>query len=179
LIAFSDKARREGLLALEEDLEDLDDEFLKKGMRLVVDGVDGGIIRDMLELDLSEMQARHATNLTAVTMFASLAPAYGMKGTVIGLVAMLRNLEDRSALGPNMAVALITTLYGAMVANIFAIPIVGKLKTFDAEESKLKEMEIEGILSIQAGENSRTLATKLLCYVGPKVRAAIEADIMK
>lgn len=176
LLSFSEKARREGLLALEEELEDLDDEFLKKGMRLVVDGTDGNIIRDLLELEVSQIQARHSAKIAGVNMFGALAPAFGMLGTVIGLIAMLGNLEDRSALGPNMAVALITTLYGAMMANIIAIPLSGKLKVMDDEEVSLKEMEIEGILSIQAGENSRVLEVKLLSYVEPGARKALESE---
>jgi len=179
LLTFSDKARREGLLALEEELEDLDDEFLKKGMRLVVDGTDGAIIRDLLELELSQIQSRHVTSIGLVNMYGTLTPGLGMLGTVIGLIAMLRNLEDKSALGPNMAVALITTLYGSMAANLICIPIAGKLKSFDAQESAVKEMEIEGILSIQAGENSRVLAVKLLSYIDPVTRKPLQEEYAK
>ncbi|MDR1866855.1 MAG: MotA/TolQ/ExbB proton channel family protein [Treponema sp.] len=179
LIAFSEKARREGLLALEEELEDLDDDFLKKGMRLVVDGTDGPIIRDLLENELNQMQGRHASKLGVVNMWATLAPGLGMLGTVVGLIAMLKNLEDKSALGPNMAVALITTLYGAMIANLIAIPIGGKLRTQDGDESQIREMEIEGILSIQAGDNTRILAQKLLSYLNPVARKELEKEILK
>ncbi|GHU27365.1 motility protein A [Spirochaetia bacterium] len=179
LLAFSDKARREGLLALEEELEDLDDDFLKKGMRLVVDGTDGPIIRDLLENELNQMQGRHATKITVVNMWGTLAPGLGMLGTVVGLIAMLKNLEDKSALGPNMAVALITTLYGAMIANLIAIPIGGKLSTQDGEEAQLREMEIEGILSIQSGDNTRVLASKLLSYLGPGDRKEMEKEFLK
>jgi chemotaxis protein MotA len=179
LLAFSEKARREGLLALEEELEDLDDEFLKKGMRLVVDGTDGAIIRDLLELELNQIQTRHGDKIGVVNMWGTLAPGLGMLGTVIGLIAMLKNLEDKSALGPNMAVALITTLYGAMIANLICIPLSGKLKTRDAAETQIKEMEIEGILSIQAGENSRVLAVKLLSYLDPITRKGVESEVMR
>jgi chemotaxis protein MotA len=179
LIAFSEKARREGLLALEEELEDLDDDFLKKGMRLVVDGTDGSIIRSLLELDLGQIESRHAGKVGLINMWGTLAPGLGMLGTVMGLIAMLLNLEDKSALGPNMAVALITTLYGAIIANLVCIPIAGKLKTSDANESLIKEMEIEGILSIQAGENTRVLSNKLLTYLDPKARTTLEKEIVK
>lgn len=179
LLAFSDKARREGLLALEEELEDLDDEFLKKGMRLVVDGTDGGIIRELLENELSQIQERHSGKIAVVNMWGTIAPGLGMIGTVVGLIAMLRNLEDKSSLGPNMAVALMTTLYGALIANILMIPLSGKLKTRDAMETKLKEMEIEGILSIQAGENTRVLATKLLSYLTPIARKKVEQEVLR
>ncbi|MDR2534687.1 MAG: MotA/TolQ/ExbB proton channel family protein [Treponema sp.] len=179
LLAFSDKARREGLLALEEELEDLDDEFLKKGMRLVVDGTDGAIIRDLLELELSQVQARHGDKLAVVNMWGTLAPGLGMIGTVVGLIGMLGSLEDKSALGPNMAVALMTTLYGAIIANVICIPVSGKLKGFDGAEAQIKEMEIEGILSIQSGENSRVLAIKLLSYLDPATRKVVEAEVMR
>ncbi|MDR1307994.1 MAG: MotA/TolQ/ExbB proton channel family protein [Treponema sp.] len=179
LMSMSEKARREGLLALEEELEDLEDEFMKKGLRLVVDGTDAEIIRNLMETELSQMQGRHADKISAINMWGSLAPGLGMLGTVIGLIGMLKNLEDKSALGPNMAVALITTLYGSMMANLVMIPVAGKLKAKDGEESKVKEMQIEGVLSIQAGDNPRILAMKLLSYLEPGERKSVEAEILK
>lgn len=179
LQSFSEKARREGLLSLDEELEDLDDEFLKKGMRLVVDGTDGAIIRGLLENELSQMQGRHADKIGVINMWGTLAPGLGMLGTVVGLIAMLQNLADKSTLGPNMAVALITTLYGAMIANLVCIPVAGKLKSYDAAETQLRELEIEGILSIQAGDNPRMLASKLLSYLDPKSREEVEREIAK
>jgi chemotaxis protein MotA len=179
LMAFSDKARREGLLALEEELEDLDDEFMKKGLRLVVDGTDAEIIRNLMDNELSQMQGRHASKIAMVDSWSKLAPGMGMLGTVTGLIAMLKNLEDKSTIGPNMAVALITTFYGAIMANVIFIPLMGKLKDQDAAETKVKEMMIEGVLSIQAGDNPRILALKLLSYLDPKDRKAVEAEILK
>jgi chemotaxis protein MotA len=179
LMSMSEKARREGLLALEEELEDLDDDFMKKGMRLVVDGTDAEIIRALMETELTQMQERHVTKRAAINMWGTLAPGLGMLGTVIGLIGMLKNLEDKSALGPNMAVALITTLYGSMMANLLMIPLAGKLKANDARESMVKEMEIEGILSIQAGDNPRILAMKLLSYLTPADRKAVESEVLK
>ncbi|MCL2380378.1 MAG: MotA/TolQ/ExbB proton channel family protein [Treponema sp.] len=179
LMAMSEKARREGLLALEEELEDLDDEFMKKGMRLVVDGTDAEIIKTLMENELNQMQERHINKIGIINMWGALAPAVGMMGTVIGLIGMLRNLEDRAALGPNMAIALITTFYGALIANYFMIPWSGKLKTYDAMETKVREMQIEGVLSIQAGDNPRILATKLLAYLDPQSRKAVEAEVLK
>jgi chemotaxis protein MotA len=179
LMSMSEKARREGLLALEEELEDLEDEFMKKGLRLVVDGTDAEIIRALMETELSQLQGRHADKIGSVNMWATLAPGLGMLGTVIGLIGMLKNLEDKSALGPNMAVALITTLYGSIMANLLLIPISGKLKTQDAAETKIKEMQIEGVLSIQAGDNPRILAMKLLSYLEPGDRKSVEAEVMK
>jgi chemotaxis protein MotA len=179
LLAFSDKARREGLLALEEELEDLDDEFMKKGMRLVVDGTDANIIRNLLEIEVTQMQDRHATTTGGLNMWAALAPGFGMLGTVIGLIAMMKNLEDKASVGPNMAVALITTLYGSMIANWLLTPVINKLRNSDAKEAQVKEMIIEGVLSIQAGDNPRILGMKLLAYLSPADRKAIEAEVLK
>jgi len=179
LMSFSDKARREGLLALEEELEDLDDEFMKKGLRLVVDGTDAEIIRTLLDVELSQMQSRHAGKISIVDAWSKLAPGMGMLGTVAGLIAMMKNLEDKSQIGPNMAVALITTFYGAIMANVVLIPMVGKLKDHDAAETKVKEMIIEGVLSIQAGDNPRILALKLLSFLSPGDRKSVEAEILK
>ncbi|MDR0316311.1 MAG: MotA/TolQ/ExbB proton channel family protein [Treponema sp.] len=179
LVAFSEKALREGLLALEEELEDLEDEFMRKGLRLVVDGTDAAIIRDLMELELSQMQSRHSSKMQMLIMWASFSPAYGMMGTVIGLINMLANLEDKSAIGPNMAMALITTLYGSILANTTVLPWSTKLRNQDIQESSVKEMIIEGVLSIQAGDNTRILALKLLAYLDPDTRKVLEKDILK
>jgi chemotaxis protein MotA len=179
LMTFSEKARREGLLALEDELESLDDEFMKKGLRLVVDGTDAAIIRDLMELELSQMEARHANKHNLINQWGALAPGLGMLGTVLGLMGMLRNLEDKAAIGPNMSMALVTTLYGSMVANLIMIPFVAKLRGQDAKESMVKEMVIEGVLSIQAGDNTRILAMKLLAYLNPVDRQAVEKEVLK
>jgi chemotaxis protein MotA len=179
MIAFSEKARREGLLALEDELEDLDDEFVKKGLRLVVDGTDATIIRDLMELELSQMQGRHSFKIKLINMWATLVPGLGMLGTVMGLVGMLRNLDDKASIGPNMALALITTFYGSLFSNVFFIPWANKLGVFDNEEAGMKEMIIEGVLSIQSGDNTRILAMKLLAYLNPIARAAIEKEVIK
>jgi len=179
LMAMSEKARREGLLALEEELEDLDDEFMKKGLRLVVDGTDQAVIRDLMELELIQMQARHADKIAMLNIWASLGPAVGMMGTVIGLIGMLANLEDKASIGPNMALALITTLYGSLVANYTMLPISTKLKGHDQKESMVKEMVIEGVLSIQAGDNTRILVMKLLAYLNPVSRKSLEQELLK
>ena len=179
LVAFSEKARREGLLALEDELEDLEDEFMKKGLRLVVDGTDQTIIRDLLELELTQMQQRHGENITLLNGWSSLAPGFGMMGTVIGLVNMLSNLDDAASIGPNMAMALITTLYGSIVANTTIAPWARKLQGQDTIESSVKEMIIEGVLSIQAGDNTRILALKLLAYLSPALRKTMEAELLK
>ena len=179
LLAFSEKARREGLLALEDELEDLEDEFMKKGLRLVVDGTDQAIIRDLLELELTQMQSRHSVNINMLIGWSALAPGFGMMGTVIGLVNMLSNLEDKASIGPNMAMALITTLYGSLVANVTIMPWASKLRGQSNAESAVKEMIIEGVLSIQAGDNTRILAMKLMAYLEPGLRKTMEAELLK
>jgi chemotaxis protein MotA len=179
MISFSEKARREGLLALEDELEDLDDEFMKKGLRLVVDGTDATIIRDLMELELSQMNARHALKIKGISMWSALSPGLGMLGTVMGLVAMLANMDDKASIGPNMALALITTFYGSLFSNVYFLSWACKLQVFDADESNVKEMIIEGILSIQSGDNTRILALKLLAYLDPITRAALEKEVSK
>ena len=179
MVALSEKARREGILALEEGLEDLDDEFMKTGLRLVVDGTDGAVIRGIMESEMSQIEARHMNFIGIVNQWAGYAPGFGMIGTVLGLVGMLRNLEDKSSLGPNMAVALLTTLYGCLLANWILGPMATKLTGQNNDEMRTKEMIIEGVLSIQAGDNPRILAMKLLTYPDPVSRKAIEADVLK
>lgn len=179
MVALSEKARREGILALEEGLDDLDDAFVKEGLRMVIDGTDGNIIRTIMESEISQIESRHMSWINVVTQWAGFAPGFGMLGTVIGLIGMLRNLEDKSALGPNMAVALITTLYGSIMANWLLGPFAQKLITHNSKEMAAKEMVLEGVLSIQAGDNPRILAMKLLAYLDPKTRKIIEADVLK
>ena len=127
LMDLSNKARREGILALEDGLDDLDDPFMRNGLRLVVDGTDGNVIRAIMENEMNQIEARHMDWIGLLNQWAGFAPGFGMMGTVLGLIGMLNNLEDKSSLGPNMAVALITTLYGSMMANWLIAPFSGKL----------------------------------------------------
>lgn len=177
--ALSEKARREGILALEDGLDDLEDPFMKMGLRLVVDGTDGNVIRAIMENEMNQCEARHMDWINIINQWAGFAPGFGMMGTVVGLIGMLRNLEDKSSLGSNMAVALITTLYGSMMANWLITPFSQKLLAHNASEMKAKEMVIEGVLAIQAGENPRIMAQKLLTYLDSNTRKAIEADVLK
>ncbi len=176
---LSEKARREGILALEDGLDDLDDPFMKTGLRLVVDGTDANIIRSIMENEMNQCEARHMDWINIINQWAGFAPGFGMMGTVVGLIGMLNNMEDKSSLGPNMAVALITTLYGSMMANWIITPLGQKLLSQNAAEMRVKEMIIEGVLAIQAGENPRIMAQKLLTYLDPVARKAIEADVLK
>lgn len=165
IVKFAEISRREGLLVLEEKAQEVDDEFLQKGIQLVVDGTDPELVRSILEIEISYMEARHETGQQMFEQLGAYCPAFGMIGTLIGLVLMLQELDDPSALGPAMAVALITTLYGAVLANLVFLPIAGKLRIKNAQEVLIKEIMIEGILSIRAGENPRIIEEKLLAFL--------------
>jgi chemotaxis protein MotA len=125
------------------------------------------------------MQDRHAAKIRILDNWATLFPGLGMLGTVVGLIGMLANLDDKASIGPNMALALVTTLYGSIGASLFVVPMSTKLRKHDLQESNVKEMIIEGVLSIQAGENTRILALKLLAYLNPTVRATMEKELLK
>lgn len=170
-------ARKEGLLALEEMAQTMDDEFLKKGILLIVDGTDPELVRSILETELAFVEGRHSDHQSFWETVGSLGPAWGMIGTLIGLIAMLDNLDDPSTLGPNMSVALITTLYGSIIANFIADPIAKKLKSRSGEEVLLKEVMIEGLLSIQAGENPRIIEEKLKAFLSPALRKGLSQEI--
>lgn len=172
IIELSNVGRKEGLLALEEAANNIEDEFLKKGIMLVVDGTDPELVRGILETDLYCLQDRHGKVIGFWEKWAEMGPAWGMIGTLLGLVNMLKKLDDPSAIGPNMAVALLTTLYGSLIANWLCIPIAYKLKANDAIEVVMREITIEGLLSIQAGENPRVIEEKLKSFLAPSARAA-------
>lgn len=176
IMDLSNVARKEGLLALEEASNNIEDEFLKKGVGLIVDGTDPELVRSILETELIYIETRHKKTINFWETVAALGPAWGMIGTLIGLVLMLQDLADTSAIGPNMAVALITTLYGSLVANWLATPAANKLTAMNAVEISMKEVMIEGLLSIQAGENPRLIEEKLKSFLAPKQRAALNED---
>jgi len=173
VIELANVARREGLLALEEAVDEVNDEFLKKGVMLIVDGTDPEMVKNILETELTNMIDRHSRARGIFDSLGSLMPAFGMIGTLVGLVAMLQNLSDPASIGPSMAVALLTTFYGSLFANLFWIPIAGKLKIKSDEEALVKEVMIEGLLSIQAGENPRIIEEKLKAFLSPSVRKSI------
>jgi chemotaxis protein MotA len=177
LINFSERARREGLLALEDDIEEVEDEFLKNGIQLVVDGTDPELIKSILYNDVGQLEERHAIGIKVFDDWGALAPAFGMIGTLIGLIAMLANLDDPDAIGSGMATALITTLYGSFVANLLFIPIKNKLEDRDKTERLSRDIMIEGILSIQAGDNPNILKYKLISFLDPAKRKEM-LDVM-
>lgn len=170
LVAFSEKSRREGLLSLEDEVENLTDAFFKQGIRLVVDGTDPEVIKSILYNQLNQMNARHEIGMKMFDNWGKLAPAFGMIGTLYGLVAMLSSLGDPSQIGKGMSAALITTFYGAILANLIFVPVKDKLELRDNTETAEKEIILEGILSIQSGDNPRVVEEKLLAFVPPKER---------
>lgn len=174
IIELSNVARKEGLLSLEEAAGDLDDEFLKKGILLIVDGTDPELVRAIMETELVSLDDRHKAKISFWENVATMGPAWGMIGTLVGLVNMLQGMSDPSSIGPSMSTALITTLYGSLLANWIATPIATKLKTNNAAEITLKEIMIEGLLSIQAGENPRVIEEKLKSFLAPKDRVSSE-----
>lgn len=170
IIDLANVARKEGLLQLEEAAGDIDDDFLKKGIMLIVDGTDQELVSSILETELDCIEQRHNKVIGFWDNLAAMGPAWGMIGTLIGLINMLKLLDDPSSIGPNMAVALITTLYGSLLANWLAIPIATKLRAKNKKEIMMKEVVCEGILSIQAGENPRVIEEKLKSFLAPSDR---------
>ena len=176
IIELSNVARKEGLLSLEEAAADVDDAFLKKGILLIVDGTDPELVRAILETELSSIDGRHKSKIGFWQDVASMGPAWGMIGTLIGLILMLQKLSDPSSIGPSMAIALITTLYGSLLANWIATPVATKLKNNNDEEAMVKEIMIEGLLSIQARENPRVIEEKLKSFLAPKDRVSADEE---
>lgn len=176
IIDLSNVARKEGLLALEEAANGIEDEFMKKGIMLVVDGTDPELVRGILETDLTCIESRHKKVIAFWEKWAELGPAWGMIGTLVGLVNMLNNMEDASTIGPAMSVALLTTLYGSLIANWFCNPVATKLQVNNALEMMMKEVIVEGLLSIQAGENPRVIEEKLKSFLAPKVREGLSQE---
>ncbi|NLE23928.1 MAG: motility protein A [Clostridiaceae bacterium] len=167
---LSRKARSEGLLALEDELSEIDDDFIVKGIQMVVDGIEPESIREILEFEIYAIQKRHGYGHNIFATWGELAPAFGMLGTLIGLILMLSDLSDAANIGTGMATALITTFYGSLMANVILIPIGNKLKSQTSEEIFTKEMVIEGVLSIQSGINPRIIEDKLMTYLPPDER---------
>lgn len=171
IVQFTDiskKARREGLLSLEDEINAMEDPFIKKGLQMVVDGVEPELIREILELEIAEMQARHERGAGMFQTWGAYAPAFGMLGTLIGLIQMLANVSDIANITKGMGVALITTFYGSVIANMICLPIYTNLQQKNNKEVEEKEMMLEGILAIQSGVNPRIVEEKLITYLPPK-----------
>lgn len=170
LIDMSKIARQEGILSLERNLEGIRDPFLSKGVRLMIDGIEPATLSKILYTELQFIEERHRLGAAIFTTMGNFAPAMGMMGTLIGLVKMLMQMDDPGSIGPAMAVALITTFYGVLLANLIFLPIAGKLKTRSAGELTAKQLMINGILSVQSGDNPRVLEQKLHSFISPGER---------
>jgi chemotaxis protein MotA len=174
VVEMADVARKGGLLALEG--QQVDNEFLKEGIKMLVDGHGGDVVKDVLTKDMRQTAERHAWGVKIFIAMGDVAPAMGMIGTLVGLVQMLSAMDDPKAIGPAMAVALLTTLYGAIMANMVAIPIADKLTLRKAEEGNVKFMIIDALMAIQAGQNPRVVESMLKTYLAPAQRETEKKD---
>lgn len=173
-VELSKQARTNGILSLEDEIENLDNDIMSEGLQMVIDGTEPDQIQDMLDLKLAAIERRHGKGQEIFTQWGELAPAFGMLGTLIGLVIMLSDLDDPSGIGSGMATALLTTFYGSLFANLFFIPIAANLGDKTEEEMYVGMMVVEGVLEIQSGSNSRLLEEKLLNYLSPSEREEYE-----
>jgi len=170
LVRFAEVARRDGILSLENMTDEIEDHFIVKGIQMAVDGTDPELIEQIMQLELSALEDRHAKGQQIFKAAGTYAPAFGMIGTLIGLVAMLQQLDNPKTIGPAMAVALLTTLYGALMANLVFLPIAEKLASRTDEERMIKEIIIRGVMSIQSGDNPRIVEQKLKSFLPPSMR---------
>ncbi|HPF33943.1 MAG TPA: MotA/TolQ/ExbB proton channel family protein [Candidatus Krumholzibacteria bacterium] len=176
LVKYAEQARKEGMLALEEHSENEENLFLRKGLRLAVDGTDPALLQRILENDIDQQQKRHQEGKKILDAGGVYAPAFGMIGTLVGLVNMLANMSDPSSIGVGMAVALLTTFYGAVMANAMFIPMAGKLQHRSAEEVLVREMIIEGVMGIQSGDSPRIVEEKLRSFLTPAAQRAMDDE---
>ncbi|MUK86813.1 flagellar motor protein MotP [Ornithinibacillus sp. L9] len=175
-INLSERARREGILALENELEEVEDPFIKKGILLAVDGIEPEVIHDIMHAEITAMEERHYRGRMIIEKCGEYAPAWGMIGTLVGLVLMLNSLQDPATLGPNMAVALLTTLYGTVLANLVFLPMASKLEIKTEEEVFIKQIIIEGVIGVQSGQNPRILEEKLSAFLSNDSNVKEETD---
>ena len=176
MIEFGKLARKEGILSFESKLKDIDDPFFVKGLELAIDGVESQSIKNVLTTEIAYVEERHAMGAEIFTSMGTYAPAVGMLGTIIGLVQMLMQMEDPSAIGAPMATALLTTFYGTLLANLLFLPIAAKLRTRSKEEIFLKELVVEGIMSIQSGDNHHVIEQKLKAFLPRGKKIAVSEE---
>ena len=177
MINFAAINRRDGALALEEQIRKIDNGFVSKGLQMLVDGQDDDVIREMMDLEIQYLQERHASGKKILEFMGASAPAFGMIGTLVGLVQMLRNLSSPESLGAGMAVALITTFYGALLANLVFIPLAGKLGIYSKAEILAMEMTVEGICTISRGESPTAVREKMQSFISPSHREEVKSTI--
>lgn len=173
LVGFSEVARREGILALQGQVEKTDNPFIANGLQMIVDGTDAETVKTLTQYEMDSIDMRHAEGKQVIDLLGKYGPAYGMIGTLVGLVIMLQNMDDPKKIGPGMAVAILTTLYGAVVANMLCLPIADKLNIRHGQEMLALTIAQSGLLGIQAGDNPRVLEMKLAAFLDPKKRARL------
>ncbi len=176
MVSYAEIARRDGILSLESTTKDIEDPFIVLGIQMAVDGTDPELIEQVLTNDLENLAERHDTGKELLSTIGKYAPAFGMIGTLVGLVIMLSNMDDPAAIGPGMAVALLTTMYGAIIANAAALPLADRLARRSAEEVLYRTIIIKGVMSIQSGDNPRIVEQKLRTYLPPNERTEEDAD---
>ncbi len=174
LVSLAEQARREGLLALDAKVAEIEDPFTRKGLQLVVDGSDPDLVREVLESEIDGMAARHAIGAGMFDKAGGFAPTIGIIGTVMGLIHVLQNLAAPSTLGPSISSAFMATLMGVGSANVVYLPVANRLKAMSGAEVEVRTLTIEGILAVQAGDNPRVVAEKLNCYIAPAERQSEE-----
>jgi chemotaxis protein MotA len=177
MVNFAAVSRRDGALALEEQIRKVNNKFIEKGLQMLVDGQEEDVVREMMSLEIQYIQERHSQGKKILEFMGSSAPAFGMIGTLIGLVQMLQNLSDPAGLGKGMAVALITTFYGAFVANMVFIPLAGKLGIYSKAEVLSMEMTMEGVCAVSRGDNPTAVREKMQSFVSPNKREDVKATI--
>jgi chemotaxis protein MotA len=177
MVNFAAINRRDGALALEQEIPNLDNSFFIKGVQLLVDGRDSEQIRDFMSVEVQYLQDRHSTGKKILEFMGAAAPAFGMIGTLIGLVQMLRSLDSPDAIGGGMAVALLTTFYGALVANLIFIPLAGKLGIYSKAEATIIEMIVEGVCSIADGDNPTVVREKMQAFISESRREEVKATV--
>ena len=176
MVKYAEVARRDGILSLENLTSEIKDPFVVQGIQMAVDGTDPDLIETIMMSDLEAIEARHGEGKALFENFGKYAPAFGMIGTLIGLVIMLQNMADPAAIGPAMAVALLTTLYGALLANLVALPLADKLGLRSRDELMLKMIVIKGIMAIQSGDNPRIVEQKLKTFLPNSARGAGDGE---
>lgn len=170
MVKLSEKTRREGLLSIESELEEIEDPFIRRSLQLVVDGAESETIKDFMDMEIENLEARHSVGISIFKTLGAQFPAWGMIGTLLGLILMLKGLDDPSTVGPAMSVALVTTFYGSVLANFICLPIANKLQSNSDNEVHIKELIAEAVISIQAGENPKTMEYKLGVFLTPEER---------
>ncbi len=174
---LSTKARKKNLLALEEDCAAIEDDYLRQGLQMVIDGISPDTVQGVLNKEIENINIRHTNSQDILNFMGEAAPSFGMVGTLVGLVGMLQNLSDPDMIGPQMAVALLTTFYGAVLANVIFIPLARKLEKMSLSEMILKEAILEGLISIQSSESPSTIEAQLSAYLSPTMKNLFKEEI--